>query len=574
MKKILIAAVLFCMAISTSAQNITAAEFFVDTDPGVGNGTPVAVAPGTTVSFNAVVPTISLANGFHFVVIRTKDAAGNWGLMESRGFYISTSTTNVGNITGAEFFLDTDPGVGNGTPVSVSPGANVSFTIVVPTTSLSNGFHFLAIRTKDVDGNWGLYENRGFYISSSTANAADITAAEFFVDADPGAGNGTPIAVATGSNTPFTATIPTTALSPGFHFVAIRTRDVDGKWGLFENRGFYISTSTTNVGNIVAAEFFVDTDPGVGNGTAITVIPGATVSFVASIPVTALSPGFHFTAIRTKDADGRWGLMESRAFYISLQTTNVADMVGAEYFIDADPGVGSASPFTVPAGPAINQNFVLNVPVGTSAGSHFLAIRFRDAAGKWGLFEFDTITVAGVVLPLRFLSFEASKNQHSVSLKWKTENEVNTSYFDVERSINGVDFVKIGRVPSRNTPGINDYSLDDLHPVKGVNFYRLRQADLDGRSDYSKIVRVLFDMETNMLVFPNPALDKLRIELNRPVGKWISTIYDAQGKMTSQEMITATGNMIELNITALAKGSYSLVLNNGLEILNAKFVKQ
>jgi hypothetical protein len=574
MKKIFLTALLCIVARLLPAQTITAAEFFVDADPGVGNATSIAVTPGAAVNFTANVATASLSNGFHVVGIRARDNAGVWGLYETRGFFITSSTSNVTNITAAEFFIDTDPGVGNGTSIPVTTGASVTFAAVIPTTSLAAGFHFICVRTRDAEGKWGLYETRGLFITSSTSNVTNITAAEFFVDTDPGVGNGTAVAVTPGATVTFTTNINTTSLSAGFHFAAFRTRDAEGKWGLYETRGFYISTATANVGNIVAAEFFIDTDPGAGSGTAITIVPGTMVTFVATVPTTSLAPGFHFAAIRTKDAEGKWGLYEARGFYITTQSNNVGNIVTAEYFIDADPGVGNGSAITVPNAATINQDFILNIPVGTTNGQHLLAVRFRDADGKWGLFDFDTIDVSGVVLPLQFLQFEAYKNQQQVLLKWKTSEEVNTSHFEVERSFNGVDFINIGRVAAQNRPGTHEYTFTDRQPRKGLNLYRLKQVDVDGRSEYSRIARVLFDAELNMAVYPNPATDKLSIVLSDGGTKWMTALYDVQGKLVKQELLTVTGNTLQVDVAKLAPGVYSLTLNNGLTTLHARFVKQ
>jgi hypothetical protein len=430
----------------------------------------------------------------------------------------------------------------------------------------------VAIRTKDASGKWSLFEARGFYISSATGNVSDITAAEFFVDTDPGVGNGTAVSLTTGANPTFVATVPTTALSAGFHFAAIRTKDANGKWGLYEARGFYISSATTNVSNIIAAESFVDSDPGIGNGTPVAVTPGPNPVFVATISTAALAPGFHFTAIRTKDATGKWGLYEARGFYISTQTSNVPNMVQAEYFIDADPGVGNASAFTIPGAASFNQNFALNVPVGTTAGIHKLAIRVKDANGKWGLFEFADIDVGGV-LPLRLLSFDAFKKGNTAKLEWKTDNEINTSHFDIERSIDGVRFIKIGTVAALNTSGINHYDFIDAQPSKGVNLYRLRQVDKNSREEFSGTAKVLFSGSLNFIVYPNPATDKLKLQLSDN-GKWISSIYDAAGRLVKQQSYNSGSTLLEISITTLAKGNYVIVLSNGLEQLTGKFVKQ
>jgi Secretion system C-terminal sorting domain len=574
MKKIILLIILYCCCVVSNAQTITAAEFFIDTDPGVGNGTAITPAPsGANPTFVASVPTTSLTNGFHFVGIRTKDNVGKWGLFENRGFYISSSTTNVGNIVAAEFFIDADPGVGNATAITPSPsGATTNFVATIPTTSLTSGFHFVAIRTKDATGKWGLFENRGFFISNSTTNATNIAAAEFFIDTDPGVGNANAITPSpSGATATFVASVPTTSLSSGFHFVAIRTKDATGKWGLFENRGFYISSATTNVGNIVAAEFFIDTDPGVGNATAITPSPsGTTATFVASVPTTSLASGFHFVAIRTKDATGKWGLFENRGFYISTQTLNSAGMAAAEYFIDTDPGIGNGTPFTIPAGQSFNQNFVLPIPAGTPNGNHFIAIRVKNT---WGLYAFDTITVSGVV-PLTLLSFDAFKNKNKVDVKWTTTNEINTSHFDIERSSDGVSFIKIGKVNSVNATGINNYAYEDVQPFKGINFYRLKQVDIDGTYKYSNINKVLFENFGEALnIYPNPAKDYIQFDYAGKQKTVLVNLFDMQGRLIKT---TTLANVLplKLNIENLAKGKYVVQLSDGEKIAVGSFIKQ
>jgi Secretion system C-terminal sorting domain len=574
MKKIICLIILYCCYVVSNAQTITAAEFFIDTDPGVGNGTAITPAPsGANPTFAASVPTTSLTNGFHFVGIRTKDNVGKWGLFETRGFYISLSATNVSNIAAAEFFIDNDPGVGNGTAITPSPsGATATFVASIPTTSLASGFHFVAIRTKDVNGKWSLFENRGFFISSSTTNVSNIAAAEFFIDIDTGVGNGTAITPSpSGATATFLATIPTTSLTSGFHFVAIRTKDATGKWGLFENRGFYISSATTNVSNIVAAEFFIDTDPGVGNAIAITPSPsGATTIFLATIPTTSLAAGFHFVAIRTKDATGKWGLFENRGFYISTQTANSAGMTAAEYFIDTDPGVGNGTAFTIPAGQSFNQNFVLPIPSGTANGNHFIGIRVKNG---WGLYAFDTITVSGVV-PLTLLSFDAFKNKNKVDLKWTTTNEINTSHFEIERSSNAVDFTKIGSVNSVNSSGTNNYSSEDIQPLKGINFYRLKQVDIDGSFKYSNINKVLFENFGDAItIYPNPAKDYIQFDYVSKQKTILVSLFDMQGRLIRT---TTLANVLplKLNVENLSKGNYVIQLSDGEKIAIGGFIKQ
>lgn len=568
----------FFMMLRAPAQNIVAAEYFFDNDPGTGAGNPITITtPGTIVQFSTAVPTAALSPGFHTLAIRTRDAGNQWSLFETRAFYISSVASSPGQLIAAEYFIDTDPGTGNGVPLAIGPAGNViNFTANIPTASLGSGFHFLAIRTRSADGHWSLFEARGFYTSANTANAGAITAAEYFIDADPGVGNGNPTSIgASGNTVNFTASIPTTALTPGFHTLAIRTRNVDGTWGLFEVRPFYISTSSANATPIVAAEFFIDADPGPGNGTPVAIGPnGNTVNFTASIPTASLSTGFHTLAIRTRNSNGEWGLFETRPFYISTQAANMGIVSAAEYFIDTDPGVGNGTALTVTSpGNIINQSFIVNVPVGMPLGTHLLAIRTRDAAGVWGLFEYSEFTVTGSVLPLDWISFTAQKADKKVVLKWVTENEVNTDYFQVERSTNGVDFTTIGKVAAMGNAH-NSYDFEDLQPATGLNFYRLKQFDKNGAAKYSTIIKIHFgDASLRTLrLYPNPAKDQLTIAFSGRESLVTIQVFDAAGKMVMNTR-TANSPLLYLPVSSLANGSYWITVSDGLTLEKSRFIK-
>ena len=573
MKSIFILFSAIILVQSARGQGFSKAEYFFDSDPGINNGTAVTLSGAQdTINFTSAVSTAALSPGFHFLGLRLRHNDGKWGLFEKRGLYISSSTANAADITAAEYFFDTDPGVGNGTATSVgTTGAVVNFTAVIP-TSLSAGFHFLAIRTKDANGIWGLFEKRGFYISSSTANAADITAAEYFFDTDPGVGNGISTSVGTnGAVVNFTAVIPT-SLPAGFHFLAIRTKGTDGIWGLFEKRGFYISSSTADAANITAAEYFFDTDPGVGNGISTSVgTNGAVVNFTAVIP-TSLPAGFHFLAIRTKGTDGIWGLFEKRGFYISTTTANMPIITDAEYFFDADPGIGNGIALTVNTpGNTFTQTFNIPVPLSLPDGQHFLAIRVKDQAGNWGLYEFDTLTVSGA-LPVTGLSLRAKKEGAKVKLDWFTLTETNTSHYDIERSFNGISFEKIGKVQAvGNSNNRTDYTFTDVLPGKNLTYYRLKQVDRDGRIVYSEIRIVKFGEEHLFKVYPVITQGLLNIEgIPEPVN---IKIFSNAGQLVK---IFATNNSTgTINITNLAAGMYWLVIErNGALLFTQKIIKQ
>src|SRR5215212_8777426 len=126
MKRLLALWVMTMFITMAYSQNIINAEYFLDVDPGCGNGTPITIAsPGATVSFQVTLPLNSLSGGFHSLAIRVRNADGTWSFSERRGFFIYTSSTNTGNITAAEYFFDTDSGAGNGTPTPVGVAGSV-----------------------------------------------------------------------------------------------------------------------------------------------------------------------------------------------------------------------------------------------------------------------------------------------------------------------------------------------------------------------------------------------------------------------------------------------------------------
>ncbi len=117
------------------------------------------------------------------------------------------------------------------------------------------------------------------------------------------------------------------------------------------------------------------------------------------------------------------------------------------------------------------------------------------------------------VLPIVLLEFTARLYEDRVLLYWQTASEQNNDYMAVERSADGRTFVEIGRVRGAgNSDQPLSYSLWDDSPHKGINYYRLRQVDFDGKTSYSGVVSVWLAGQPGQLsLAPNPAKDQLQI---------------------------------------------------------------
>ena len=130
--------VLFSLCSSTlSAQTLNKAEYFFDADPGVGNGTPTAITPASVQDVNFAISISSLTLGFHSLTFRFRDNANAWSHATSRLLYITplAELPSV-NLTKAEYFFDTDPGSGNGTPLPITPGSSLNNNVVIDVSAL------------------------------------------------------------------------------------------------------------------------------------------------------------------------------------------------------------------------------------------------------------------------------------------------------------------------------------------------------------------------------------------------------------------------------------------------------
>ena len=109
---------------------------------------------------------------------------------------------------------------------------------------------------------------------------------------------------------------------------------------------------------------------------------------------------------------------------------------------------------------------------------------------------FGSFTIDEGALPVKLISFTGSDiNNQYILLKWSTSSEINSKYFELQKSEDGVSFTTFAQVNAAgNTNLIQNYSANDYHPENGYNFYRLKIIDLDGTLSYSNIIAVNFEV--------------------------------------------------------------------------------
>jgi hypothetical protein len=119
--------------VTTSIPIIEEIEYFVDTDPGFGSGQAITITPGATVSTNFLVNISALSTGVHILNVRAKDDNGSWSMIHSLPFYVVATVS--ANITTLEYFFDSDPGFGNGTSATITPGASINESLNINWTT-------------------------------------------------------------------------------------------------------------------------------------------------------------------------------------------------------------------------------------------------------------------------------------------------------------------------------------------------------------------------------------------------------------------------------------------------------
>ncbi len=183
-------------------------------------------------------------------------------------------------------------------------------------------------------------------------------------------------------------------------------------------------------------------------------------------------------------------------------------------------------------------------------------------------------------LPLTLLSFTGNKQDRYNVLQWITGMEENVSHFEVQRSVDGVNYSTITNVPAKNIPSGSSYSYNDF--LQGLNlsdnvYYRLKMVDIDGQFSYSGIILLRANPESDLVV-TNPFSNSLAITYtSRQVQTVKIDLYDGKGRWLMRRVITVQAGVNRLylqNIHALAAGNYILQLSGKDIQYTRKLVKK
>lgn len=242
-------------------------------------------------------------------------------------------------------------------------------------------------------------------------------------------------------------------------------------------------------------------------------------------------------------------------------------------------------------------------------GSVYLGTTTTDASGKWTLTLASPIAlsdvpqltatattptalnVAGIgfvtsefsrcgdILPVEFLSFTVTKVQNGVALVWKTATETNNAYFIVEHSTDGIHFTPIGSPVkgAGTTLQTQSYKFLDIDPANGLNYYQIRQVDLDGKYDFSTVEVVNLTGESMVTVSPNPSHGHFSVKIIAESSSLFTIdIYNALGQAIYTKSLSVYGGFAEQKVILnhVAAGVYTLVVKNDTDSWVEKIIKE
>ena len=195
-----------------------------------------------------------------------------------------------------------------------------------------------------------------------------------------------------------------------------------------------------------------------------------------------------------------------------------------------------------------------------------------------GITDFSPYAIysSAALLPVELVDFSGKLKEDMVILDWQTASEKDNKQFIVEHSPDGRDFKAIGVVAGAGTTNLAQaYNFNHYNPINGFNYYRLKQEDYSGDTNYSPIVVVAIKKrQTTLNVFPTLANDHVNCNFEDWTGPAQIEIVNITGKSMLLLDLEWYGSDQSIDISTLSPGKYWLNLKTGAgEAHTVQFIK-
>ena len=233
------------------------------------------------------------------------------------------------------------------------------------------------------------------------------------------------------------------------------------------------------------------------------------------------------------------------------------------------------------AGPVNYYALSLNGTAGvTLTENEQLTIRLYWACSSTGTPRFamlKNVSAKGeelTILPVTLVYFTAVYFNNKVQLSFNTENEINISGFEVEKSADGIHFSSVAYINAKNTAGQNSYIFFDNDNTEGIIYYRIKIKSRDGSFTYSNINSVHIPKADRLKIVPNLVTDNLNVFHTKAKPSARVEIYSADGRKVLQLPVIKDAVQTAVSTGVIPPGIYHLVFVNDNATEVVKFVKQ
>jgi Secretion system C-terminal sorting domain len=220
------------------------------------------------------------------------------------------------------------------------------------------------------------------------------------------------------------------------------------------------------------------------------------------------------------------------------------------------------APAAIPAGVWVPLDIPLSLfaTAGLTSRAHLAQFIPSTNAGSITIFIDNVYFWDVVALSADMTTFTAKAVNTTTVLNWSTASEKDNAGFTIERSANGTNFVAIGEVKGNGTTtSVSNYTFTDVAPLTGLNYYRLRQADFNGKESMSKVATVLFGKTTGLFIKNTLVHDALDVTVGESE-KGPLSIFNVAGQLVYSVKVQGTQR---LDLSQLSAGMYVIRLATG-----------
>ena len=195
-------------------------------------------------------------------------------------------------------------------------------------------------------------------------------------------------------------------------------------------------------------------------------------------------------------------------------------------------------------------------------------------------FSRSTLSSLNNALPVRLIVFNAKCETNNIVLHWKTAQEQNSSYFNIEKSTDGIRWMVISKLTAAGNSSVErSYLFTDNNPVQN-SYYRIAQYDLDGRAEYTSVLKTSCNISSDVFaVWPNPFKEMLTINISTNNESQLTIkVFDNRGALVKKQtaMVFTGNNLLQVDMKWLTSGIYHLSIegSNGQIKKTAQVIKE